>query len=425
VQIAAKMCDPQEPSLVLLTLRREDRGAVLAYEPVTHGDLSDAMAELWFESCLRKGFGGVALSEVRAELRPVYPNPAEGGETGRRCLGFDLETRDPKGQLSKCFFPLRSLSWVAARAARKLVSAGELKAEDTYYYELNFESAPEVGADEQAEAEWTRAEAEWTRAEAEWTRAEAERTRAETKWTRADPEVSTHTIAPAASGPPPVTLAVPLKPLLERARSAVDLDGEHFPTFYTPEAREKAERIAREGGSSNPPIETGGLLVGPLCTCPDTGELFAVIVDVLEAANTEGTTYSLTYSGATWAQIQTVMRAKQAHPSTRGHRILGQVHGHSFLPLGGLEPCEACHLVEICTRSSAYLSLEDRDWCRAVFSRQPWQLSHIFGFDARSERVETFYGQMSGSLVTRGYAVLDSNFEGALAEGVLTQGEPA
>jgi hypothetical protein len=389
VQIAAKMCDLQEPSLVLLTLRREDRGAVLAHEPVTHGDLGDAMAELWFEACLRKGFGNVALSEVRAKLRPVYPNPAEGGEAGRRCLGFDLETRNPKGRLSKCFFPLRSLSWVAARAARKLVSAGELKAEDTYYYELSTAAAREVGADEVAEVGTT----------------------------GADPEVSAHTIAPAASGPPPVTLPVPLKPLLERARSAVDLDGDHFPTFYTQEAREKAERIAREGGSSNPPVETGGLLVGPLCTCPDTGELFAVIVDVLEAANTEGTTYSLTYSGATWAQIQTVMRAKQAHPSTRGHRILGQVHGHSFLPLGGLEPCEACHLVEVCTRSSAYLSLEDRDWCRAVFHRQPWQLSHIFGFDARSEHVEAFYGQMSGSLVTRGYAVLDSHFEGALAQG--------
>jgi hypothetical protein len=398
VQISAKTPEQQVPSPAFLVMRREDRGAVIGHEPITNADLGDAQAELWFEACLRNGFGDVALSEVRAHLRPVYPDPTEEGETGRRCLGFELEMRNPKGQATTRYFPLRSLSWVAARAARRLLSAGELGPQDSYYYELCFGAVPEVGSGKATGAEWTGVAPEVAPGVA--------------------PEMGAHPIAPAASGAPPVTLPVPLKPLLENARSVVDLDGDHFPAFYTHEAREKAERIAREGGASNPPVETGGLLVGPLCSCPDTGEFFAVIVDVLAAANTKGTTYSLTYSGATWAQIQTVMRAKQKHPATRGQRILGQVHGHSFLPQGETDVCETCDLLEVCTQSSAYLSSEDRDWCRAVFNRQPWQLSHIFGFNARSERVEAFFGQKSGSLVPRGYAVLDSTFEGPLAQGV-------
>jgi hypothetical protein len=181
-------------------------------------------------------------------------------------------------------------------------------------------------------------------------------------------------------------------------------------------ARERIERLSRKGADANPPVETGGLLIGPLCVCPDTGEMFAVIVDVLEATDSEATTHTLTYSSSTWARIQAIVRAWQANPATRHRRILGQGHGHNFLPFDGSAACEECEHRAICKRSTAYLSEADRTWVRAVFNGQPWCVSQIFGLDARSGPAEAFYGQRGGSLVQRGYRVIDDFDEAALSE---------
>jgi hypothetical protein len=60
-----------------------------------------------------------------------------------------------------------------------------------------------------------------------------------------------------------------------------------------------------------------------------------------------------------------------------------------------------------CDLTSAFLSESDRTWCRAVFSGQPWQVSHIFGLSARHERVASFYGLHRGRLEPRGYRVIE------------------
>jgi hypothetical protein len=155
------------------------------------------------------------------------------------------------------------------------------------------------------------------------------------------------------------------------------------------------------------PVETGGLLVGPLCSCPDTGELFAVVTDVLEAEHADQSTHSLTFSAATWDQLESQLSVLQQQPRARRHRILGQVHGHSFLPFEGAEACEACATREVCTRSSAFLSEADIAFCKSLFPAQPWQLSHVFGLDARGRGVEAFYGQRGGELMPRDYRLID------------------
>ena len=99
--------------------------------------------------------------------------------------------------------------------------------------------------------------------------------------------------------------------------------------------------------------------------------------------------------------------ARRAQAGMRHYRILGQSHGHNFVPLDGVEPCAACHLLPVCTRSSAHLSSDDRTWCRAVFNAEPWQISQIFGLDARRTPVNTLYGQRDASLKPRGYYLLD------------------
>jgi hypothetical protein len=140
-----------------------------------------------------------------------------------------------------------------------------------------------------------------------------------------------------------------------------------------------------------------------------------VITDVLEAADSEATTHTLTYSGATWARIQAILRAWRADPATRHHRILGQCHGHNFLPYDDPAVCEDCPLRGKCTRSTANLSAADRTWARAVFNGEPWCVSQIFGLDARSNPLEAFYGQRGGSLARRGYHVIE-DFEDVLRD---------
>ena len=102
-----------------------------------------------------------------------------------------------------------------------------------------------------------------------------------------------------------------------------------------------------------------------------------------------------------------MLRARQSQPATRTQRVLGQSHGHNFLPIEGAPPCEACAHVAVCSRTTAFLSGEDRQWCRAVFSGEPWQLSQVFGQNARREGVSAFFGQKGGELVERGFHLID------------------
>jgi hypothetical protein len=360
-----------------VVLRREEQGPAIAVEFVSDRDLVDARAELWFEAFLRNGHLDVPVEAVQAPPRPIHGRTEAGAPV---CLGFSLacEAPDRGGAAAasehRCVFPRAYLEPVAARMARRLRESGTLATGDTYFYELSgrpqSETAPRIPVRRGAAA----------------------------------------VLASGAGGPEFFSaLHTPLAPLVERAEEVNAEYGvaDDYPVFFTREAREKAESAARRGALSRPPVETGGLFVGPLCSCPETGAMFAVVVDVLEAAHSEGTTYSLTYSGKTWARIQAVMRAKQAHEATRSHRLLGQVHGHSFLPMEGAEPCEACAALPVCTRTTAYLSLDDIGWCRAVFHGEPWQLSQVYGLDARGGGVEAFYGQRGGRLVRRSYFILD------------------
>jgi hypothetical protein len=358
---AAPPARATELAPLAVRLRLSPDGPVVASEPVRQRDLVDSSAELWFEGILRRGHVDVTLGSMRAELLPVH---REAGSSEGICDGFDLVARDPEGREASLYFSRDSLGPVAARGARGLLERGVLEPGQLYYFDLEPVSPSACSGDARV-------------------------------------------VGPEGRGAPEL-LELPLAPLLERAGAAPgSRNAVHYPVLFTREARERAERISRKGAAANPAVETGGLLVGPLCRCPDAGEVFAIVLDVLEATGSEATTYSLSYSGETWARIQTVLRARRRHPATRHHRLLGQTHGHNFLPFGGAAPCEACEHVAVCTRTSAYLSEDDRTWCRSVFSAEPWQLSLVYGHDARGRNVSAFYGQQGGSLVHRSYHVVD------------------
>jgi hypothetical protein len=183
--------------------------------------------------------------------------------------------------------------------------------------------------------------------------------------------------------------------------------GSRYDVFYTRAAFEKAERISRKGGAATPPIETGGLLLGRLFWCDESRSLYCIVEDMLEASDSNGTTYSLTFTAKTWGRVQAVVRARQRQPATRNQRIVGVCHGHMFLPYSEGATCDGCPAQGDCRLSTAFLSDSDQRWSRAVFPREPWQISHIYGLTPRREPVSAFFGQHGATLERRDYYVLD------------------
>lgn len=349
---------PARVPALAIVLRAEVDGPKLACEPVTATDLGEVFAEAWLEGCLRKGRAEVPFAE--ADLRLV---PAQDGEAAARYAGFAVEVTPPGGAMARREFPIRSLSHVARRAARPLLASGALKAGAEYYFELVRDRARE---------------------------------------------------AVAGSGEPPGThvkrapltyLSVPLRPLLQDSTALNVVDEEALPLFYTAEAFAKAERCARRGAKAQPPVETGGVLLGALASCPDSGEFFGVVTDVLEVQEAEEKEFALTYSSQSWTRLQAIIRARQAAHPERAERLLGQAHGHNFLPLDG-QICAECLKRPECSTHNTHASLADEEWTRAVFVRQPWAMNHIFGLTARGDPRHQLHGFREGRLQPRGFFLL-------------------
>lgn len=342
-----------------VVVRAEAHGPVLAREPVTRADLSDVFSEAWRDACLRKGHPDVPLSALLIRLVPTLADDSDS-----RCSGFALEVTLPTGKTGRREFSNRSLRAVASRAIQKLKEAGRLQDEPTILYEVMLDRKPLVPSFTESES-----------------------------------------FEIAIKNPALTYLTVPLRPLLKRAAAVNMLDDEVFPVFYTEEAVTRAERCARKGSSANPPVETGAVLVGPLCACPDTGEFFCVVSDVLEVMEAEESAFALSYTNRSWNRIQRVMKAKQAACPERAEHMLGQCHGHNFVPNDG-KICDLCLKRPTCNMTNVFVSPDDQTWTRAVFARQPWQLCHIFGLSARCDRINGLYGLQDGRLQARGYFML-------------------
>ena len=363
---ASVRATPPERWGLELAILPERNGPAVAQERVSERDLSDHHGELWFQGCVRRGFRDVPLDELAFEVVPIFQR-----STGS-CTSFLVESTAPDGERICLVFTNHSLEHVAERASARLVADGVLEAGDLYWYRI----VPR---------------------------------RVRSPADARPPGDGDGGAAPLPAGRLKLKakrssltfLSRPLAGLLAAA-APVDLDEHRFPypVFYTAAAVEKAEALSRKGGQRSPPVETGALLLGPLCACPETQEVFAVVTDVLELLDAEQEKYSLTLSARTWQRIQTVVRARQSQPGMRHLRILGQAHGHNFLPgepgVGSLAG----------VTDSAFVSKDDRIWNSAVFSGQPYQLCMIFGLDADGQRVQKLFGLEDGRLLERGYYVI-------------------
>jgi hypothetical protein len=344
-----------------LNVRREKDGPVLLRKDLEDADQWDHRAEAWHAMLLRRGRPNVALDEVIFDLRPIYMTGTSG-----RLLGFSLETTAMNGARLRYTFDLNAVEHIATNASRELIRAGVLQPGDEYYYDLFAE---------QSEGSLTEVHRE---------------------------------IVVKTSTAKLQYLSIPIQRLWKRATKVGPDDEKMAPVFFTEPAFSQAELFARRGGNQQPPVETGSMLVGVLCSCPESGEFFIVVCDAWEARDAESQEFSLTFTDRTWTRMQAILRARASLAEWRAIRFLGQAHGHPFLPANGAPPCELCAGKPdvVCARTSCFVSAADSDWSRAIFGRQPWQLCHIFGLNARGEHVNKLFGLRNGQFVERGFAVI-------------------
>lgn len=358
---AARAGLPSAGSFTPLTvvLRAESNLVELTREPVTDADCVDLFSEAWLHNVLRKGRPDIPFEQAGLRLLPSF---TEGSEF--KCTGFEVACRLPDGTEARSQFGLLALQAVASRAAERLLQSKMLQPEEKYCFEVVLEpDRPEPTA------------------------AAQER------------------FAVIVKRQALTFLRIPLRPLLREATAVNMVSDDCFPVFFTAAALARAERYARLGASQHPPVETGAVLIGSLCACLESGEFFCVVHDALEVQDAEQTAFSLNYTNKSWTRLQALMKARQAAGPGRAERLLGQSHGHNFLPNDG-KTCEACPTRPVCDLSSVFVSRDDRLWSRAVFFRQPWQLCQIFGLTARNDPVSGLFGLSGGRLRERGFFLL-------------------
>jgi hypothetical protein len=347
-----------------LAIRREGGGPVLTRRTLTDADLGDLLAEARYHLLVRLGFSEPGPDNFDVTLTPRFP--ASGGLL---CDGFNAEVVTRSGETMGRPFPLDAFLEPAFAMADELRRQGVIATDDSYTFELQAHPPAAPGAEDGL-----------------------------------PPGIVLQDKSPAIET---VVSPVPLRDLLQSGRAVGPPDDpDDARVLFTESALARAEAFSRRGAAEVPPVESGAMLLGSLARCPESSDVFPVVTGALEARDAETHTYSLTFTGPTWARFQAVLRALRSRPETRAMRLIGQAHGHNFLPDEGVEPCPDCALRELCSRSSAVLSMADRAWHRAVFCRQPWNLGLIFGLDAMGRPVHTAYGVRHGRLVARNYHVI-------------------
>ncbi len=355
-------------------LKRSDDGPVVERETVLDSDVICQQREAWLSLELRKGRPEAPFVPGHFRLGPVYLK-----DRRPYCAGFLLELVAGNGGADSSVFARSSLDPVAERAALRMIAAGSLRKDEEYFYELKAEALEGSALETSPE---------------------------DPQGPRQELEKCGITAGEVQMKPLPYQ-RVPLDRILARAENRGHQDGDSRPiVFFTRRALEKSERISRSGEKREPPVENGCVLVGTLCSCPTTGEMFCVVSDAIEAREADQEKFALTFTGKTWARIQAVLKARRRSRASRSELLIGVAHCHPFLPLGGAKPCDECMHVNECRRTTAFHSSDDVTWLRAVFHGQPWHLSQVFGFNARGEPVSALYGLHQGLLQKRGFHLL-------------------
>ncbi len=340
----------------------EDR-AIVAEEMVSESDLKGHLGEVWRDDFLREGLIEVSMDDLSFALEPIVQRKG----SDQVCTGFRIEAAASGLGRAQRDFSVLSLDLVASRAASRLVATGALKVGDPYNYVIRHRRTVSTQGNLQHNLGQGSRPFTVTAKNSDSLR-----------WIKAS-----------------------VAPLLERSASR-QADAKQFPVFYTTSALAEAEGLARRGAQFDPPVETGAFLLGVLGSCPQSGELFAIVCEVIVLEGATQGRFSLIPSARTWQRLHEQMRQLAQTDTNRRLTVLGQCHGHNFLP----GSCTSCERTATCQSTSTFVSMEDRLWNNAVLDSSPYQLCHIFGLTATGEKVDALYGLADGRLQQRGFYII-------------------
>ncbi len=344
-------------------LRKTADAPTLLEEPVTEADLAEARTEAWLNGFLRQGHPDLPLEAVTTKIAPLFKD--------NLCIGFALQAKGPEataagGTPSVHTFGVSCLAAVAQRASSRLLADGRLTEDDTYIYELHARTGP----------------------------------------TPPEPTPDHPGIKITTRTAPLAFATRSLGPLLAAARPVGEITDDILPVVFTEAAHEKSRLFARRGAQDIPAVETGSILLGELCVCPDTRELFVTVDDSIEVVDAEQKEFSLRPSSRSWTRVQAVLDRLTATDSGGARRLVGISHGHNFGLEG--EPCALCATAKQCGRTTVFVSAADRTFMRTVFAGQPFALCWIAGTNARAEEVASLFTLRAGVLQARGYHVVQT-----------------
>lgn len=346
-----------------VTCNRYGNDRVLALEPVSLSDLLSPRDQAWWD--------GVRVGALPTDLQALEVQVHPGENAGPdRLGGYYMEMR--KGRQSfRRHFKLSTLSQTLARPLEKLLTDGVITAEDEYDYFLT--SRPHEESDHKRSIGHVQATA------------------------RMEPLVfETASLAEylanseELSGPTSKQLAAQ-----ERER-----ESKQMPMFVVDDAWQDGRELARLGGED----ESAAVATGRLFRDTDSPEVFVVIDAFLQAEFAAEEKFSVTFSGDTWGQVRTRLEQRRRRLNRPHEMIVGSVHGHNFQPAAdesGRRMCEACSILEVCSRSTAVASTNDFRWHRSVFAGQPWASLLIWGWNAREEEEWRMYGLDNATLAPR------------------------
>jgi hypothetical protein len=335
-------------------------GPVLARETVGEGDLADVKSELWMNALLRRGRPDVPLAAMSCHVAPRF-SQAGGNVIG----GYRLETAAAGRRAALAFTP-SSLEPVALRAINRLLDAKKIAPLSRVCWEVTASCRDVADA---APA----------------------------------PEAAAGDVIVREIPRPLDYLRIAIEPWRAAARPSGAVRPRDYPVFYTADALVGAARHARRGAAAVPPVESGAALLGPLCSCPRTGEFFAVVCAAEPIEDAAEERFSLTLSAQSWDRIERRLDAMRRTYGSDAFRLLGTAHGHPFKPVDDTEAADA----SACPyHHTACVSRADIAFARAVFAREAYQLTHVFGKDGAGRDVHALFGLRNGTLAWRGFSVV-------------------
>lgn len=344
-------------------------GRLLRMEPVRMPDVIPARDETWFN--------GFCSGELPAPLLDHDWQLSPGESAGRdRVKGFFVSLREGRRTYRK-HFATRTLAAAARRAALQLRDQELLGADEEYSFFLTTRPA-EAAADPAAPGGMT-----------------AQRV-SEPLIVETEPLADWLARSEVYVGP--VGTEMPCPP--EKVPDEV------MPVFFPRELWQEAHDMSRRGGEN----ESAAALIGYLARDVVSPNLFLVVTECLPAEHAVEEQFSVGLSGETWGDWQTRLEQRRRRLNRPAEMIVATAHGHNWAlsaDANGRKTCDACPVLEICSRSTCHASQDDQQFHQSVFTESPWALLLLWGWNARDQEEWRLYGLKDATLTPRSVRIVD------------------